>query len=152
VSGLEIETLEQQYGREFDMKYIMWRSLKVSFPELYPDIHPDAGGSYDPEDLMLVDYSKVITWFEGQNTQHELGFFPLLAKRDLADNLSSSFVERVNSAAELVMGNGRTLLHEDELGKLVVLRINREAIKALTTWEEAQAQKDKAALKSLQGK
>ena len=120
--------------------------------ELYPDIHPDASGSYDPEDLMLVDYSKVITWFEGQNTQHELGFFPLLAKRDLADNLSSSFVERVNSAAKLIMGNGRTLLHEDELGKLVVLRINREAIKALTTWEEAQAQKYKAALKSLQGK
>ena len=46
----------------------------------------------------------------------------------------------MNSAAELVMGNGRTLLHEDELGKLVVLRINREAIKALTTWEEVQAQ------------
>ena len=50
------------------------------------------------------------------------------------------------------MGNGRAMLHEDNLGKLVVLRINREVIEALTTWEEVQEQKGKAALKSLQGK
>jgi hypothetical protein len=104
---VQIETLEEQYGREFDMKYSIWRNLLVPFKELLPDISPDTSGGYDPGDLVLVDYSKVIHWFEGQNTQHQLGFFPLLAKQDLADNLSSSFVERVNSAAKLIMGNSR---------------------------------------------
>jgi hypothetical protein len=51
------------------------------------------------------------------------------------------------------MGNGRTCLHEDELGELVVLRINREFIKSLRAWAEAEEQKPKnAALQSLQGK
>ena len=43
-------------------------------------------------------------------------------------------------------------MHEDELGKLVVLRINREFIKFLRTWAEAEEQKPNAALQSLQGK
>jgi hypothetical protein len=38
----------------------------------------------------------------------------------------ASYVERMNSAAKLIMGSGRTLLSEEELGMLVVLRMNRE--------------------------
>jgi hypothetical protein len=77
-AGVQIETLEGQYEREFDMKYPIWRNLQVSFKELFPDISPDTSGgyAYDPEYLMLVGYSKLVNWFEGQNTRRQLGFFP----------------------------------------------------------------------------
>jgi hypothetical protein len=137
---VQIETLEKQYGREFVMKY---RSTPYgatckchlrSCSQISAQTPAAATIQRALRARSLVIRSKVINWFEGQNTQHQLGFFPLLAKRDLADGgLSSSFVERDNSAAERIMGNGRTGLHEDELGKLVVLRINREFIKFLRT-------------------
>ena len=75
---------------------------------------------------MLVNYGVVLQWLqEEQNKQNDLGFFPQLAVCFLGDNLSSSFVERVNSALKLIMGNGRTSLHPTELAQLAILRINR---------------------------
>ena len=75
---------------------------------------------------MVLDYGVVLKWLQQEkNKQFDLGYFPLLALCHLGGNLSSSFVERVNSAIKLIMGNGRTLLNPTELGQLAVLRINR---------------------------
>ena len=41
------------------------------------------------------------------------------------DNMASSFCERINSAAKAVLTAGRTLLDEEELEMVVVLRVNK---------------------------
>ena len=91
----------------------------------------------------------VLKWLqEEKNKQHELGFFPLLALTLLGDNLSSSFVERVNSALKLIMGNGRTMLHPTELGQLAVLRINRAFMEHMKKRRKRKAEEAKAAAKA----
>lgn len=109
----------------------MWRVLSIPFDDerLYGDAKVDAteDGGYDPIDLMLLDYGVAIKWLESkQNTKYELGLFPMMARMYLGNNLASSFVERMNSAAKLVMGTARTSLSPEELRMLVVLRINRD--------------------------
>ena len=54
------------------------------------------------------------------------GYLPLLSETLLGSMLASSYVERVNSQAKLVMTTGRTLLAADELENVVMLRMNRE--------------------------
>jgi hypothetical protein len=98
----------------------VWRGISIDFASLFPTVDLDVydEGSYEPQELMLLDCGVVLKWMEEQkNKKNELGFFD--------DSLSSSFVERMNSALELVMGNGRALLPPKELSVLAVLRINR---------------------------
>ena len=66
-----------------------------------------------------------------------------MAQQALANNISSSFVECVNSAANQVMGNGRALLWllcPDELSKLVALRVNRPFIEHMKQLLKNEAQ------------
>ena len=42
------------------------------------------------------------------------------------DNMASSFCERINSVAKAVLTEGRTLLSEEELEMVVVLRVNKK--------------------------
>ena len=42
------------------------------------------------------------------------------------DNMASSFCERINSVAKQVLTEGRTLLSEEELEMVVVLRVNKK--------------------------
>jgi hypothetical protein len=56
----------------------------------------------------------------------KLGNIVPMAFAYTGDNMSSSFCERMNSAAKNVMTEGRTLLHAEELEMAVVLRINRD--------------------------
>ena len=91
-------------------------------------------------------YGVVLKWMqEEKNKQFELGYFPSLALCHLADNLSSSFVERVNSALKLIMGNGRTLLNPAELSKLAVLRINRAFMEHMKARRKRLADEKEAA-------
>ena len=53
------------------------------------------------------------------------GYLPPLSETLLGSMLASSYVERVNSQAKLVMTTGRTLVAADELAMVVMLRINR---------------------------
>ena len=48
-----------------------------------------------------------------------------MAEAHLARRWSSAFVERVNSAAKLTLGDFRPHLADDEPGDLATLRINR---------------------------
>jgi hypothetical protein len=60
-----------------------------------------------PQELVLLDYVVVLKWVEEQkNKKNELGFFVQLAISRLGENLSSSFVERMNSALKLIRGMG----------------------------------------------
>ena len=42
------------------------------------------------------------------------------------DNMASSFCERINSVAKQVLTEGRSLLSEEELEMVVVLRVNKK--------------------------
>jgi len=53
------------------------------------------------------------------------GLIPRIAQCHLAGRMSSSFVERVNSAGKLLLGDRRGALSDRELGMLCVLRVNR---------------------------
>ena len=54
------------------------------------------------------------------------GHLPAMAKVTCGNKPASSFCERVNSAAKLIMTDGRTLLPQEELEMCTVLRINRK--------------------------
>jgi len=47
------------------------------------------------------------------------------SKASVGSHLASSFAERINSAANLILTDGNTLLADDEIDMLVVLRMNR---------------------------
>ena len=56
------------------------------------------------------------------------GFIPLMAissQYNIGALNAESFCERIISAGNLVMTDGNTLLDDDELEKLILLRINR---------------------------
>jgi hypothetical protein len=91
---------------------------------------PDANGHFDLiRDLMGLDmgqlYSKIITKDPDRSS---FGFLPLMAgcsDGKIGALNSESFTERVISAANLVMTEGSTLLCDEDLDMLVVLRMNR---------------------------
>ena len=56
---------------------------------------------------------------------HKFGFFFALAEAHLGANLAASYVERVNSAANLIMTDGCTLLGHLTLERCVILRMNK---------------------------
>ena len=79
-------------------------------------------------DLTKVDmgyYNKLVA--DSGPDQEKFGLLPLIAMCLVGTCLSSSFCERIISAAnqDLVMNCERTCLHESILEMLAVLRINR---------------------------
>ena len=63
------------------------------------------------------------------NPPHPYGYLPNMAlgsKGTIGGLLASSFCERINSAANLVVTNGNSLLGTDEINMLVTLRMNRD--------------------------
>ena len=55
----------------------------------------------------------------------KFGYIPLMAECHLGCRMSSSFSERVNSAAKLLLGERRACLSDEELEMICILRINR---------------------------
>ena len=56
----------------------------------------------------------------------EYGHLPAMARCYAGANLSESFCERIISCANQVMTKGNTLLDDDELQMIVMLRMNRQ--------------------------
>mmetsp|Transcript_27525 Transcript_27525/g.33424 ORF Transcript_27525/g.33424 Transcript_27525/m.33424 type:complete len:151 (+) Transcript_27525:51-503(+) len=57
------------------------------------------------------------------------GYFPLMAgcsEGQVGGKIAESFIERVISVANLILTEGNTLLDDDELEMMTILRINRE--------------------------
>ena len=81
-------------------------------------------------DLMAVDMGKlVLCMIEMDPTREKFGFLPYMATGSCASiskMLAQSFAERVNSAGNLVLTKGNTLLGDEEVSMLVTLRMNRE--------------------------
>ena len=59
----------------------------------------------------------------------KFGYLPKMAtasKGSIGSFMASSFCERINSAANLILTLGNTLLSDEEIDMLVVLRMNRD--------------------------
>ena len=79
----------------------------------------------EPDDLLSIDYGSILKAIhEDPNSASHYGKMTLLSEALLGGLLASSYSERENSQAKLVMTTGRTLLAPDELEHCVVLRMN----------------------------
>ena len=79
---------------------------------------------------MKVDIKKMMDKISDENDRHGGKFEYLYEMRknsrcQLGALSSQSYVERMNSAAKLLVTKNRTLLDHDNIDKLVVLRMNR---------------------------
>ena len=64
----------------------------------------------------------------------QFGHLPVMAtasKASIAALLASSFCERINSAANIVLHDGNLKMGEDEINKLTVLRMNKGFMKCM---------------------
>ena len=117
---------------------INWRT---EFPEL--DL-PAEGDLSMLDDLVHADLTKIMNRLIDEDPDRSrFGFLPHMAtgfEGSVASLLASSFSERVNSCANLVLTDGNSLLGHDEMGKLVVLRMNRgERAAVMTNGRESRA-------------
>ena len=103
-------------------KNIKWHEV---FPELGIPDRPDLLA-----DLMAVGIGKIILrTIEIDKSRELFGYLPYMctgSSASISKLLTQSFAERVNSAGNLVVSKGNTLLADDEVDMLVTLRMNRE--------------------------
>ena len=81
-------------------------------------------------DLMKVNMKPLMDWIVKRNsdTNGSLGYLPAMCRNSacqLGALNSQSFVERMNSAANLIVTKKRTNLADELIDKLVVIRMNR---------------------------
>jgi hypothetical protein len=110
-----------------------WKKHKVDWRELYPHLKANKaeGASLDlVEDLMRLDVGKLYNEVTRTDLGRKLfGFIPLMASSSsgqLGALSAESYCERVLSCANNVLVTGNTLLSDEEVEMLVVLRMNRE--------------------------
>ena len=125
-------TTEEGYRSEFKKVWKAWSRLPVTWSDHYPDLKPpQGGGGYNlVADLMPLNvgplYKKII---ESDPEGRAYGKLPLMAECSTAQIgalNAESFCERVISCANLVVTDGNTLLDDEEVTMLTVLRMNRE--------------------------
>ena len=129
---LAITAEAQAPSHNFDMLWDTWLQLSkiMCWKELFPVElkHIKTESELDSvDDLMELDvlhgvYERLI---EDKTLGGGVGRLPLLALCYIGNNLASSFCERVNSCAKLVMTHDRTVLNDGHLEKVCWLRMNR---------------------------
>ena len=97
-------------------------------------------GGGDEKDSKKQDDKKDEKKDEGPPNR-PFGQLPRMAMRFLGSNLSEAFCEQVIAAANNIMTEGRTLLGEDYLEMLCVLRMNRDFMRHMRTNYEDVAMK-----------
>lgn len=148
----EDEDVETLARREFKKLWPIWSGLTVDWGAQFPaELQDKPAGPWCAIDDLL--HLPVWRMYKRMHDEGEHGLFPLMAMRILPNNMSESFCERVFSAgafahellsrtatvpftswacavlymcaANLIMTDGRTLLTEETLEKLTILRVNR---------------------------
>ena len=119
--------------KKFQTEFKHWKNAvsgidwQVEFPDFdWGNYNSKAKGLSAPEQLLMLlelNMAQLFVKFLGNS---KLGLLPHMALTVLGNNLASSHVERMNSAAQLILHKGRTLLNDKLLNMLVVLRMNRK--------------------------
>jgi hypothetical protein len=126
-----------------------WKKLEVYWLVMYPDLaaKKKAGESLDlTEDLMRLDIGTVYKHVGHIDTGKQLfGEIPAMASSSvgqLGALSAESFCERILSCANNVIHKGNTLLSDDELEMLVVLRMNREFMRFMREFYSNEAKQE----------
>lgn len=123
------EKRREEITDEFERVFDEWARMELQWPEFFPEcIQPGTPAKNIDiiSDLMKVDIGKVMRTLEKEKKKY--GLIPLLARGctgQIGAVNSESFCERVLSQAALVLDEGNTLLADEEVEMLTVLRINR---------------------------
>jgi len=134
----QIDALNAQ--QEFKKVIKKWRNWTPNWKDLYPKKEfthsKDANGEdfCDPdpfEELIDIDMAILMKRIEEYNSDNNaiFGYLPMMCRLSpcqLGALNAQSFVERMNSAAKLIVGEKRTSLNHELIDKLVVLRLNRD--------------------------
>jgi hypothetical protein len=121
------------------------RCAQINWRTEFPELNLPAEGELSMlDDLVHADLTKIMNRLIDEDPDRSrFGFIPHMAtgfEGSVASLLASSFSERVNSCANLVLTDGNSLLGHDEMGKLVVLRMNRgERAAVMTNGHESRA-------------
>ena len=112
---------------EYKRSFKNWVKYVVPWKTLYPNLE----GFDLIRDLMPLDVGIVYLHIlkNEDPDRSKFDFLPLLAScssGEIGALNAESFAERIISAVNLIMTEGRTLLDDATLDKLVVLRMNRE--------------------------
>ena len=117
-------------GLEFDAcfkRYVKWCS-QIDWRKMFPTsklpLELDVLDDLRDADLGVV--FRAMTKHDGDRT--EFGFLPYMAthsRASVGSLLASSFCERINSAANLIVTKGNTLLADKEVDMCTTLRINK---------------------------
>jgi len=118
----------------YDQKQNCWkvyrkRMASLEWPIIFPELELQTG--YTSFDLMDADLGRVLNILKNDDPDaSQYGFLPYMAthsRGSVGSLLASSYAERINSAANLILTKGNTVLAEEEINMPVctVLRMNR---------------------------
>ena len=114
----------------------------IEWPKIFPELK--LSKEYSAVDLLDVDVCVIIQKLlndDGDGTKY--GFLPYMAthsRASVGSLLASSFAERINSAANLILTKGNTLLSPEEIDMCTTLRINRDFMKFMRMHYPAAAE------------
>jgi hypothetical protein len=130
----EVEEVAKETIAKEEAKRVLkaWKKYDVNWREMYPSLQAKAKD--EPldltEDLMRLNVGDLYTHVEKVDTGRQLyGYIPLMASSSsgqLGALSAESYCERILSCANNVIVKGNTLLGDEELEMIVVLRMNRE--------------------------
>jgi len=114
-------------GEEFDAVYKRYKTAckALQWKELFPKLPWAKKEVNFPFSLWDVDMGRVMKTFIKQDPDKKrFGHLPMMAvasRGSIGGFLASSFCERINSCANLVLTDGNSLLSPDEINMLVTL-------------------------------
>ena len=119
--------------QEAKLVFKNWKKLNVDWLETYPELKKKNKTNSEldlVEDLMDLDMGALYTHLEKVDTgRHLYGWIPKMACNStgqLGALSAESYCERVLSCANNVVVAGNTLLSDEEVEMLVILRMNKE--------------------------
>jgi hypothetical protein len=126
---------------EFMASLRNWFQMKTNWKEHYPEenipTNPDL-----LVDLMKLDIGRIYRALQKEDPRRrKYGFLPYMASCSIAQLgalNAESYAERVNSAAKLIMTDANTLLDDEEVGMLVLLRMNESFMRFMRENYHAQ--------------
>lgn len=137
IDGIPVFT-QAEIGRiSFEEAWDNWNgySRMIRWKSVFKEelAHAECEDDLDPiQDLLELDVLKKVykdlVEDPKKRNNGRYGLMPLLALCYVGNNLASSYCERVNSCAKLIMSHDRTLLDDDELEMVCFLRMNRTFI------------------------
>ena len=119
---------EVDWGEAFDKHYKAYRKrvATTDWRAMFPELDLPQGELGLLDDLIECDITRILdTLIEEDPARSKYGFMPYMAtgfKGSIGSLLASSFAERINSCANLVLTDGNSLLAPEELSMVVVLR------------------------------